>query len=878
MSSIYSWLTNRRLRRDEFQKALRESDIADFSGDVSASDAQWVVGRARTAGVVGPSIDSGVYSQRYAPGDGARLKVRTIHTVTLVSQGELTDIERVWVNDVEAPIEGTAASRKWASSGWTLRDFATYGDVAGKGPLLARYNALKARMTALIPTWEPTSGTDTVVIPDDADTVVVALFDDLLAELNALLDSARMEWMDNRKTRKVAGGPKISAAEPVISVWASLGADSDAQAASPIQTYARTLSRWKNTDTFDEIAWALVRHRFWKRPGDTTEIAPWSRVPRVHYLARGGGLFDGTSAKFAQAVLLMGDREVDDLERLDDAVAWCAQKVTIDPVARGDAEGSKSVTGPEVLKHYYGDDLPATDVQDKVLAEWNAREAGADNARPRHSINRVFTSSEINSGEALEIAAECMGGRFVELTGKKVVFRPASPHSTIVAPSGAAPKTLAVGPSDRWEAPQWRLAKGDGQSPNALDARIRQDRERQYRPSTVPRSQLDDQVARDGLALRTRTADGKDDMLDVLRQNALLLERDDPDLREALVAVVVDSPTDPRGLLQPMDRVVIDAITCEVQSVQPMVGRTVYAVRELPSDAYADRFFIRPSSRDPGPGGGGVLDLSVVALARWRESPAGRLCDIEIWPGSDTQTVRVRASWDTKPTAEVQEYYVAVTGGIAQLETVQTGAPPAALPAKALGASPHVFVGDDRILTVELTGFGAEVSADGGGEVTELVLRSTPLGGTGVTWEGVSVNRYLENLKFAGWIVTVNFITVAEGDLAYSLDGGTTWTVPTVNPASYSSPAQENIFAQLASASADEHRIKLVIKNTFKLATGATMTLAARTGETGAYTYSSGELVDLAKYVPPADEMTEVAGTPTGSGEYVGQLVYTVEE
>ena len=796
VNDIAGWLRSRRERRDQLQAALRDANLFDATIDASVSDPQWVVGRAKTQGVVGPGIDSGKFSQQYATGNDGALLIRNIHTVTLLSAGEIADVEGMWANGIEVPIVGSVATRRWASSGWTaqpplirwLRNV-----LPGAGPLFDRQTALRTRMDALIPGWTPTTDSGDVNIPSGTDPVVLMLFNGLLAELNALIESARVHWIDNRAVKKIVGQDEVAAAEPVIDARLSFGSAADSAPTSIIQTYAKsTISSrtsgdggsrpavrgWLASDTFDGIAWALTKHRFWKRPGDSTEILPWSAVPTVEWQLRGGGDFDGNPAKLARAIYKMSPdpREDSDLEGLTAAIARCDEPIVARAMEYADAGRTDGqLDWSEYRKLLWPDEAyPAQAVQERVIAEVNAREAGPANAQPRFAVNRVFTAAEIESGEAIAIAEECMGGRFVEMPGKRILFRPAQPRSAVTT----------LGPGDRIEAPTWRMGKGGGQAANAFETILPADHERGWRPSTLPVSQIDVQVERDGLHVQPRQARGQIDNLSALRQDALILDRDSVDKREGTVIAMVESAADPRGLVRPMDVVSVEAdygnTMAEVQLVQPLAGRVRLVVREIDADTYADKYFATPLDRDPGPTSGGGLDLSGNMVHRFRQTAAGRLCDLELYMGEDVDEVEVEATWrereaSTPPIADVVQHYrfAAPATGAWFVHTIKESAPPVSTVVPA-DVDDYVFEGHrNRELALRVVPRGDGVDGvDLGG------LLIPPDVGGAVRILGVREDKIGDGKTFAGWLVQVVGIEVLDGSLVFSWDGGQSWATP----------------------------------------------------------------------------------------------------
>ena len=834
--------------------------------------------------------------------------MRFVHTLTLLSGGEIADLERMYVDGVEAPIVGSAASRTWSTTGATFNPQAAVfvrwlrPTLQVSGPILTRYQAIRARMDALIPGWTPTTDGGPVVIPQGTNLVVEALFFDLLAELQAIIDMGRLRWKDDRQVKKTTDGEEEAANEGVLTSVFSFGTDEDTALNSVVQTYAKGTFRsrtdgdggsrpriegWRTTDTFDGIAFAINRHRFWKIPGDTTEIAPWASVPSVEYVLKGGGDWDGNPAKLARAIFMMtpDPRAVSDLEGLDAAVARCAELLPVREMAFSDVGGS--VPNGQLSWEDYRlllwdeDKLPSQAVQEKVIAEVNHREAGAANAQPRFSMNTVITGSQIESGEALAIAEECMGGRFVELAGKRIAFRPAQPRSAVAT----------IGPDERVEPPTWKMGKGQGQAPNAIEAVLPADHERNFRPSEVPTSRLDAQVDRDGLSVVVRQARGQVDNLAALRQNAIVLDRDSVDKREGEIIAKVESASDPIGLVRPMDIVDINApygnTQAEVQLVQPLAGRTRLVVREIDSDTYEDKYFATPLVRDGGPGTSGTVDLWLNMTTTFRQTTDGRVCDLTFFAGSDVDAIEVKATWralvQPEPPAVqiepvVNNYLVAVTtaqrNGSPFLHTVAEQAGPAT--ALATTAEDEVFEGDtNRELVLEITPRAGTVA---GTTLRGVLLPSTGVGAP-VRFRGVKESRVVDASDlFLGWRVDIFSVEIDPGaTLVYTWSGGEN---PALDYSEFSADAADNI--HVIEEVPPYKGVRVIVRNTYNLAPGqATMTLAARTGAgtaSSAFAYSAGTAVDINKYVRPDDLSYEVATPPTTPGGFVGQFAYTVEE
>ena len=890
------WLLGRRAERDRLEKLLRDAVLFESESDNSVAEPQFVVGTAKTRGVLGAPIDTGEFSQLYQA--DSRLRVRPIHTVTLLSAGPLADVKGLWVDGVQAPLVGSAGSRTWETTGlgtrpplglwsWLLGD--------GDGPLYREAQALQARMTALVPSWRPANDSDFVNVPDDTDHVVAALFHDLLDEWNAYVAMRRGVWTDNRQVKRSAGGAAEAAGEPVISARFSFGAGDDVPSAV-VQQYAlgwtpsrsredatngrrrRTVPGWLPTDLCKSTAWVLTRHRFWRQG---SELAPYARLPELNWLVQGGGDFDGNPARFARAVYRLPPYARPDtaLRGLAAAVARCAEVLPVREMALSDV-GATDIPDGQLRWDTYRDVLwpdgnfPSDADQSKVLAEVNLREAGAANARPRFQIDRIVTASEIESGEALARAGEAMGGYFVELPGARIGFRPAQPRSAVVV----------VTDDDLLDRPTWAMGQP---RPNAFETVLPADRERQWKPSTLPVTQAAALVARDGLVVETREAWGLSDNLAARRQDAMLLDRDAADKREGMLLLKHLSPTDPKGAVEPMDVVRLElqegvVARAEVQMVQVLAGKLRWMVRELGPTTYDDRYFPKALDRDPDGANPGGPDMGFGWNTQFRQTADGRVADLNVVLGEDVEQIEVEASWQervaSKPPvpAEVQHYLAAVpesARGVLHVHTVKDQAATSPLTVVGDDAEAQVFVGDlNRELSITMRTLRGGLVGDV--QAVVLVPSSTP-GGSPVTFKGVAEEVITSAAgDLVGWRVVVYGVHVADGVLVISFSGGgadgTNWEIP-------SEDTSDNVHGV---AQADG-TLRLVIVNTFRLgANQIKLSMAARTGggtSSDPHVFSAAVAVDLSKHIDPLEMVSVVSSEPTSPGQYEGEMVATVE-
>ena len=904
VSTAASWILNKREQRDRREKLLREAKLFDPEADASVSEPQFVFGLARTPGVVGGAVDSGEFSRLYA--DNSRLRIRNITTVTLLSAGVLDSgrglggIRGLWVDGVRAPIVGNAVTRKWDTTGFRGQipslGVWSWALAQGEGEWFAEMQDVQRRMTALIPGWRPTADSDFANIPPNIDPVVRSLFLDLVSQWNEYVQSRRTQWVDNREIKTSAGGAAHAAREPVLTVYASVANPADLRDDIGVLQYATgttpsatagdagvraNMPGWADTDRFEGTAWALNVHRFW-RQGD--EVAPRPNVPEVEYLLKGGGDFGGNAASAGKAILQLGpDPRTDaELEGLDAHVTRCGELLPVREMALADVGATDIPAGQLRWDEYRkvlwpNEDYPSSQVQQTVIDEVNAREAGAANAQPRYSINRVVTASEIESGEALALAGEAAGGYFVELAGRKVGFKLAQPKTAVVV----------LTKDDMLDEPEWSMGTP---GPNAFETVLPADHERDWKSSTLPRTQNDAQVARDGLVLQTRQAWGQIDNLAAMRQDALLLDRDSVDKREGSLTIKVESATDPRGLLEPLDVIRIDAEAgdveaAEVQMVQPLDGRMRLVVREIDADTYQDKYFATPLDRDPGPTNPGGPDMGINWGAAFRQTDTGRVLDLNLFLGLDVEQLEVKVEWRERVAssppvpAEVEHYLATIDAakrGAWFVHTVVDQAATSPLTVVADDATAEVFEGDrNRECYVTVSTLRGGVV---GQTVESLIVPGVTTGGSPVTWQGQRETEInLPTVGFSGWLVQLYDVKALTGTLVYSwTGGGATGT----DYQEFSTTTTDNVHVQNDANTLNKTWI--IIQNTFDLEENQnTMTLAARTGagtSSDPYVYSAGVAVDLLKFVRPDDLSVEVSDTPTGRGAFPGQWAYILEE
>ena len=619
--------------------------------------AQRVIGNARTGGLVLFEDDRGWRSGGDSATDTQR--TRYLYMGRLLSEGGISAIDAAWLDGVRVPLANVAGSVGGRQQQSTRDAFA------------ARRTALRVRQNALIPGSIDADGFIVQSVLDAADPVAQLLWDDLELEILSI-DSSNVFGAQGfvtpdgymRESGWVqdwdAAGTARSASAFRLTWSSGSGADVDPTQSEALMRASAKVSQWRDTHLVKDIGWALCEFRMWERAlddSDQTELVPFraNTVPDVELLVRGDSSIasaiaaHGANPCKGAKQYLMEDCDVPEANLVDfDAKApICDQLVTIPAVSRTDAAeptAQKPITGPQVLEAYYGSSLPSTAVQDRILAEWNAREAGPTNARPRYAANGIIDSS-MERDDVLASFGACMGGHIVNV-GPNWYARPGETRSSamvIVTESPTSNQGLVIG-----DAVRWQPDIGAGQAPNRLTASIAQDRERGWESNSVPAAEDSTLVGRDGTYSQDIGGlDFVNDLLDARRLLHLYLRRDSYGLKRASWAMSVPRADHPAASLVPDDVVTLQAdgedLRMRLVSVRYGLGVVFVSAVESPADVFEPTFHLPTTSRDytVQPPGASDLGLKADFEPVWRDGPGGHYLDLVLSLGPDVGSLRV---------------------------------------------------------------------------------------------------------------------------------------------------------------------------------------------------------------------------------------------
>ena len=670
LSGLYAWLRPRG-EDDAFASTKRLQPVRRLASGSS----QVVVGNARTGGTAFYEADrefangGGDRQAGDAPGDNR--KTRYLYVARLLSEGPIAGVQGAFVDGMLVPT--TVPAGATAPPSKTLRSWR-----AGHA---AQLTALTARQNALIPNSVTTDENGAQDVDEDvlraADPVVIQLWEGLQAEVQSLAraSSWKLHFID-QDTRTIVNGWQHywrrggNTSAPTFRLAWGDGERTDARVTS--RAVARALSRapgWRLTDIVEGVAWAFCEFRMWDRED---QLFPYNAgsVPDVEFLVRGNPAFASANpahganpAKVADWYLKTycgaSDAHVADITA---AAAHCDTLVTIPAVSRTDPAAptaQRPITGPQVLASFYGEDLPANAVQDRVLAEWNAREAGAANARPRYAANGII-DGDMERDDVLDSLGVCMGGHVVDVGGQWHV-RPGT---------NEAPVMIVQDEEILGDAVQWVPDSGVGQAPNSLEVSIAQDRERGWTDSRLPPVDDTTHVGRDGLYRRSLRLPFVNDALDAQRLAHLYLRRDAYGLRRARWTLRGD--TSPANALIPTQfvQLQVEELNLRMRVIATARSRGVVAVDaiECPDDVYTTQFLLPSQARDftvqpPDPS---AFDLSARFDWAWQFVDGNVRLDLIPFWGADVGSVKVRV---VKSPADAES-----TLGTTAWEYVLTGA------------------------------------------------------------------------------------------------------------------------------------------------------------------------------------------------------------
>lgn len=531
----------------------------DFTGGLligPVAPRRWVLGRARTGGHVI------WYDEYYKP--GSRNTLRRAWMVLAISEGEIDAIEKVYVDGREVNIQADASGTAILPhpSGWA-------SEIA----------SLRARKTAL--GCDEPSGT--------LDPKIAEACADLNAEIADLEGENNFDWyLDDGNGNQLPamritidkGGSAKSAADRRALGETTYGNDPDGIPAA--------LPNWTADHKLTGVAWALVELLAWDNGED--KRSSWNSLPVIEFLVKGikpGGTWTENAATLAEWYFKerVGLTD-DDLDGVAAAKTICGATITVPTVAEGTTTGL--ITAQQVLELLYGDDesqWPATAVRTKVLAEWNARFAGAKNARPRFYYNGVITGNQTR--EELEGQfAQAMVGSLVK-SGGKINFRP----GTSRAASATISETDIIDSLVSWstEPPATELV-------NATTCRLAQDSGENWRESIPDKVEDTDLVTRDGYYERDiGYLPGCTDRFTAYRLQTLYLRLNAPGLRRCALSTNGGVNLD-HALLVPGDTVTLsvpsEGLSDELYRILDkqvdMTGRVTFSLIEEPDNLWDD--------------------------------------------------------------------------------------------------------------------------------------------------------------------------------------------------------------------------------------------------------------------------------------------------
>ena len=659
VGTVYGFLRGRPAPESPFETTRRLQET--HRGSDSAS--QRVIGNARTGGVVFAEADRQWPKTGGADSATDLQQTRYLYSGRLLSEGPIAGIQAVYYDDLEVPMVTVPPS------GW--RSTPSAHDV--------RIEAFYTRLSNLIPgsvIRVPATSAfrvlQHVVDASTTDPVARRLWWDVRAEQEALArsrDFSPQGAENNVGYYRESGWRQTWRAGTAPGLRVSWGNGTDADALITAQAVARARAKfpgWRDSDIVKGISWAFAEFRLWARENDQEqlELAPFppNTVPNLEFLVRGDPAIASSNpahganpVKVAEKLLtewLDDPIPADRLVGFTAAAAVCDQLITIPAVSVTDPATPTSalpITGPQVLADLYPDGLPSTAWQTRVLAEWNLREAGAANARPRYSANGILDGG-MSRNDILDGLGACMGGAIVEIGGKWYA-RPGetrAPVLVVVEENPAADEAAPYGGPVTWQPDA-----GAGQAPNAITAQIAQDRERGWSESDVPAAEDDVLIDRDG---RYEQDIGGlslvNDLLDARRLLHLYLRRDAYGLRRAGWTMNVPRADHAAANLVPEDIVTLqaDGLNLRMRLISVQYGNGVVRVEavESPPDVFEPTFVLPTTARDftVQPILPEDIDLRLQYEAVFRPDGNAGVNRLDIIPalGADVGSLRIRVT------------------------------------------------------------------------------------------------------------------------------------------------------------------------------------------------------------------------------------------
>ena len=588
----------------------------------------------------------------------------------LLSQGK-GSVAGVWLDGVRVPLSNGASP--WSASKSKFSDASS---------LTSELDALRAAAIALIPGSVNNKNEPQRDTLAGNDSAVLGLWYDIEAEMQAL--AASRDWQ-TYKVSGNAGGETVGDnnasgwlhrsrlsstkfAPALRAYWGDgSGADGVRSTSDIVQRAIDKVPGWRETDTCNGITWALVEMRQWQLDKQLWPFSPGS-VPRLDFLVRGNpdiahplpGL-GANPAKAAKWYLteVCGVNE-GNLDGFDEAAEVCERELVFPEVARGRA--TSPIDWEDVLALFYKGALPSTSVQDKVLAEWNRREAGAANKRYKYSANGIITS-DMSREAVLNALAASMAGDITEIGGKWYCRAGDDTRASVVTIG----ESLLLGSVD------WIPDSRSTDKPNVLEASITQDRDRGWSNSEIPEIVNTENVAADGRQVQSISLPMVNDMLDAQRLLTIVLRRDSYGLRTADAwTLKVPSAASPQASLVPGDFVQVDDVDgftgrMRITSVAHGLGTVTLSAVECPASVYADNLLlegtVKPKDNTQKDNDVGDSGLGMNAGAEWRGAGSnGWKMDLRLEWGRNVQSAEVKVEPTTpqgfeRPTVTAPDNY-----------------------------------------------------------------------------------------------------------------------------------------------------------------------------------------------------------------------------
>ena len=557
----------------------------------SVEPAAWCIGTVRTAGVlahyserrfsVGDMISTGAGRQEtFRPGVTARMAI-------ILTEGQLSDFGPVFVNGNEMPSASVAGM-----NGSTI-----VSDPSGFDVRIAEIDDQLEALGFAQGESDPV-GRVTVLSP-----LVVDLFNrraELLSERN------RIPWREIISDRESSAPVRWA---PTVNVYTDLGGDE----VSPADVQADAIDLGENWDgTASQLqgkSWALIElHSFedGRRWGGT--------LPELQFIIRSGllgGQYTDNPAAVARWILMeRGNVPEPDLIESDEAVARCVEPIVIPDVARGDGMEDKPVHADDVLAMLYPDavqddgtldpaHLPANDVQDRVLAQWNSEFAGDENAEPRYQAHGwITTRMLLDPDTVLGELARAMAGWIIPIGSQYQFIAGDSP-----APVATLTQSDIVG-----DYIAWSVGTSYEQRVNALRGGIAQNRHKGFDGFSVGEVVNAEDVEVDGFReTDVGVIPFQNSELAAKRLLAIELLRSSPELIRGQFVVHAGPDFSYFRLLRAGKRVRLDiaddgiAADFLIEKADGDLDQGVISliVREDPEDIYADEIVIGPVGLDP---------------------------------------------------------------------------------------------------------------------------------------------------------------------------------------------------------------------------------------------------------------------------------------